>query len=106
MSNLHNPVDDALLDLAAALNDMLSLFMRDNELCEREREVYTTVKRAHAVVSRDRDIERAFHYYQNNPTNPSDYGLDLMEKANVAPINLESRRKARTVIPFPRSNNG
>ena len=107
MANLPHPVDDALIDLAVALDDMLALFLRDNELCDRERAVYATVKRAHAIVGRDRRIEQAFHYYQNNPDAPSAYGIEKLEAAGLEPIDLGQHRKARTVVPFrPRTSAG
>lgn len=101
MANLSNPVDDALLDMDRAIRDALNIFMEDNHLSERERRVYTVLNNAHATFAQNRKIQRAFQYYTNNPTNPSRYGMELIQDAGLDVINLEDRRNERKIIQFP-----
>jgi hypothetical protein len=101
MANLSHPVDDALIDLSGAIKEVLHVFMRDQQLCSRERAAYDRLRQAHAVIAQDRRIEQAFHYYQHNPTAPSAYGLRKLADAGLEVISLDEKRNERKIVQFP-----
>lgn len=98
MGMLSHPVDNALIDLAGAIRDTLALFIRDDELCSRERAVYDRLRAVHEVIARDRRIERAFAYYQHNPVNPSPYGLEKLADAGLEVIDLDRKRAEKAIV--------